>query len=58
MWIFSEDPGYPKKLRELGINFEVYKGVRLGTHIPAYRIDDDTPPEKIEQLKLKERNKN
>lgn len=55
MWIFSADPGYSKLLKELGIDFEVYKGVRLGVHIPAYHISEDTPSEKIEQLKVKER---
>lgn len=57
MWIFSQDPNYPKLLRELGISFDVYKGVKLGAHIPAYHIAENTPQEKIEQLKEKEREK-
>ena len=55
MWIFSADPSYSKMLKELGISYEVYKGIKYGTHIPAYHISEDTPEEKIEQLKAKER---
>jgi len=55
MWIFSEDRNYPQLLKSLGIDFSVYKGVVHGAHIPAYHIADDTPQEKIEQLKAAER---
>ena len=55
MWIFSADPNYPKLLKELGISFDVYKGVKHGTHIPAYYLAEDTPQEKIEQLKRREK---
>lgn len=55
MWIFSADPNYPKLLKELGISFDVYKGVKNGTHIPAYHLSEDTPQEKIDELKVKER---